>query len=359
MAKTNINFNNKNYLVDDTTLSSATTELQLYFSNVMNGSGSTIKVGGTSYNIDSTKLENASNELVSYIGTVAGSGYDVTVNGVKYSFDSAKMQNAVTEIEAVLGGLHSEDGGNGDLGNLNEYGFYYNTKYSTCNTDGVEFSFYFKENQTMDVCTNGVCDETVSVTYSNEKILVPKYRMTLYIGSDGREITVNGLVYKIGDSVIVDEDYTYRFHCITGSYGEIQRLGWHVYVNDQTKSNYGAIRSDILEGYPLYLNDTFRNCTNLTTAPEIPLNVVDMSYAFIGCENLATPPSVIPESVKRVYYAFGYCTSLTGTIEFEGDPLDCHTCFYGTEKSIVITGSCSDETKATLASSSEKGNVTY
>lgn len=109
MAKTNIYFNDKNYSIDESSLSSATSALKQHLSTVMNGTGATINFGGTAYNIDSTKLSAATNEFVSHLGTVAGSGYKVKVGGVEYVVDSAKMTGAVAEIEAVLGGLNNPD----------------------------------------------------------------------------------------------------------------------------------------------------------------------------------------------------------------------------------------------------------
>jgi hypothetical protein len=107
MAKTNIKFNNTTYQVDESTLASATAQLQSHLSTVMNGSGAAISLGGLSYNIDSAKLSNATNAFVSYLGTVAGNGYKIMVNGTEYSIDASKMSDAIAELETVLGNLHS------------------------------------------------------------------------------------------------------------------------------------------------------------------------------------------------------------------------------------------------------------
>ena len=113
MAKTNISFNNNNYNIDDSALSTATSALQSHFSTVMNGTGATIKLGGQSYGIDAAKLSAATTEFVTHLGTIAGSGSKVKVGGVEYGIGTDKVSGAVSELEAVLGGLHSEDGGNG------------------------------------------------------------------------------------------------------------------------------------------------------------------------------------------------------------------------------------------------------
>ena len=109
---------------------------------------------------------------------------------------------------------------------------------------------------------------------------------------------------------------------------------------------------------PLLLIDTFYPCINITIAPEIPDSVVSMKSAFRYCETLVTPPPVIPASVENLFHAFRGCKKLTGTIEINGDPIDC-SAFEDTELPIVITGSCSEETKRELAESANNGNVTY
>lgn len=114
MAKTNIVFNNANYTIDDATLSVPSDAIRSHLLTVMNGSGATMKFGGTTYNVDSSKLNNATGVLAAYLETVAGNGYQVVVNGTKYSVDASKMAVAVTNLESVLSRLQDGDiGGNG------------------------------------------------------------------------------------------------------------------------------------------------------------------------------------------------------------------------------------------------------
>lgn len=110
MSKINIPFDNSTYSIDESSLSSATSALQSHFSTVMNGYGAVITLGGTSYNVDSTKLQNATNNFIAHLGTISGSGKKVVVGGVEYNVDSAKMSDAIAELHAVLGGLHSGGG---------------------------------------------------------------------------------------------------------------------------------------------------------------------------------------------------------------------------------------------------------
>ena len=114
MAKSNIYFNNKNYSIDDSSLSSAANELKSYLSTTMSGSGATINFGGAPYNVDFTKLSSATNDFVSHLGTISGSGTKIIVGGVERFIDSAKVSTAVSELEEVLGSL-SSGGSNPDV----------------------------------------------------------------------------------------------------------------------------------------------------------------------------------------------------------------------------------------------------
>ena len=130
MAKTNIIFNNKNFEIDNASLSSATTSLKSHLSTVMNGTGATITLDGTAYGVDATKLSTATNGFISHLGTISGSGSKVVVNGVEYGVDSAKVAGAISELETVLGGLNSGNGGS-DVGGSD-------TLYWDGNTEGLD-----------------------------------------------------------------------------------------------------------------------------------------------------------------------------------------------------------------------------
>ena len=106
----NIIFNNKNYSVDDSFLSTHSADLKSHLSTVMNGTGAVINLGGTAYSVDSAKLATAKSAFVQHLGTIAGSGHKVVIGGVEYGIDSGKVAGAVSEIEAVLGGAISGDG---------------------------------------------------------------------------------------------------------------------------------------------------------------------------------------------------------------------------------------------------------
>ena len=98
MEKINIVLNNKNYSIDGSYLSTASSELSSHLSTVMNGSGKVINFGGSSYNVDSAKLLAAKNDFISHLEAVAGSGHKVAIGGAEYNVDVSKVQNAVAEL---------------------------------------------------------------------------------------------------------------------------------------------------------------------------------------------------------------------------------------------------------------------
>ena len=128
MSKIKIYFDNKDYSIDESSMVSASDSLKSHLSNVMNGTGAVINLGGTSYNIDSTKLTAATNTLVSYFGKISGNGKKVTINGVEYSIDATRLENAISDMHAVLGNMKTEDDAVVEP-EKNQYGFYFNVPY--------------------------------------------------------------------------------------------------------------------------------------------------------------------------------------------------------------------------------------
>lgn len=110
MAKINVSFNNKNYKIDESALSSASAALKSHLSTVMNGTDAIIKLGGATYSIDSTKLSAATNAFVADLGKISGTGSKVVVNGQEYNIGTDKIASAVADLKTVLGILESGGG---------------------------------------------------------------------------------------------------------------------------------------------------------------------------------------------------------------------------------------------------------
>lgn len=187
MANIIIPFDNKNYPVDESSLSAAQAALRSHLSTVMNGTGATIKLGGVSYNIDATKLQNARTAFVSHLGTVAGSGYKVVVNGVEYNVDATKMTGAVADLNTVLGGLQSGGNGGSDLV-MNEYGFYFDVPYVRYGDSTKAMFTFFADGsfsqKSMDTDTGEVFEETSLV--------------------GGLEYNLNQVIHKESNTVIIE-----------------------------------------------------------------------------------------------------------------------------------------------------------
>ena len=392
-----INIGGISYNVDSAKLSTAMNAFTTHLGTI-SGSGSKLVVNGVQYNINSAKLSDAITELHDVLGGLhsdGGSGdsgmneygfyfgvpYSATldVDGGVYKLIYVFHEDGSVNFKLYIDGVLSEEESGGSVvydqnkatfpdgmviiftengtkfvdpnditctletsytSSLNEYGFYYDTKYSCYSdtSDESEIGFIFKQNQTADLYIGGVFAETTSVTYSDEHIDAQDIEMTFDVTSNGAEMRIydpsEEIKIKIGDTKIVNDDYTYWF-CNIPSNMSFSGSGWLVTVNDKTKSSYGEIRNDKPDGYPLHLYETFYNCTNLTTAPAIPSSVISMSGTFKNCINLE------------------------GYVQVGTNPTSVSTCFSGTVKPITITGSCSTETKAALAATANNGNVTY
>ena len=137
-------------------------------------------------------------------------------------------------------------------------------------------------------------------------------------GTYTMKTAINGkIIYNTGENlpcgyISVDNDiYTYGNYKYT--YLTVSN-GWKVEINtdvtDKNQTSYGTILESI-NGQPVTnMSYTFRECTSLTTAPEIPNSVTNMYMTFYGCTALTTA-TVIPNSVTNMYRTFQGCTNLT------------------------------------------------
>lgn len=137
--------------------------------------------------------------------------------------------------------------------------------------------------------------------------------ITLKEGDELPNIVEDGDIYTTSDYI-----YTYASY----------KKGWKVEVIDTTKTNYEEILSSIAGVSVTSLVSTFRDCTNLISAPEIPSSVIDMAGAFIRCTSLTNAPE-IPSGVKDMTMAFQDCTSLTNVLEIPSSVVSIEYTFSG------------------------------
>ena len=126
------------------------------------------------------------------------------------------------------------------------------------------------------------------------------------IGTDGNIVNMDLWVYQvIADSYI--------------SLNSINSCGY----NDKSYNNSDIVDGKIQGTIPQYiyiyaldkflpvtnLDGTFKGCTDLEVAPEIPNIVTSMRETFLGCKNLTIAP-IIPEGVTNLWYTFYNCKNL-------------------------------------------------
>ena len=194
MAKINIPFNNTNYSIDESTLSTAYADLKSHLSTVMNGTGTTINLDGIAYSIDSAKLASATNDFVSHLGTISGSGSKVVVNGVEYSIDATKMASAISELHTVLGGMQSDDSGDDTLPEKNEYGFYYNVPYGmSYEEDGEVYIWayvFYEDGDAAYFCSDMYDFAKDEVFIQGGSSPFPYDEVDIVVSDDGKSITL-------------------------------------------------------------------------------------------------------------------------------------------------------------------------
>lgn len=118
-------------------------------------------------------------------------------------------------------------------------------------------------------------------------------------------------------------DYKYTYNNRVHGYG----TEWHVAVKDKTKTEYGKILSEIA-GKPITnMNNTFKECTSLATAPIIPSSVTSMNSTFSYCD-LKTAPA-IPNGVYNMKDTFSGCTSLTAAPAIPNGVTNMYSTFSG------------------------------
>ena len=338
MAK--IIFNNKNYEIDPASLSESIANLESHLSTVMNGSGAAISLGGLSYNVDSTKLSNATNTFVTHLGTIAGNGTKVVVNGVVYNVDSTKTSGAVADLETVLGGLnagggdtsfaaglyqtgaialYNEQGAEAIEGMLitpwdelvesgaiincdgavlvgrvidnlpgkNEYGFYYGVPY-----DGV----VLYEDGSMMMYDEDMLLESLpagTIVYSaNEIDLTAIGACIMQVVADGRMLVneEEGIIMRLGNEA---QTAHLNGDLILPSDDKVNAIYRYGFVVQSSLT--GVIISDSIVNIDV---GAFSHCDNLTIVT-IPDSVTSIGYsAFSGCTSLSS--IVIPDSVTSI-----------------------------------------------------------
>lgn len=70
-----------------------------------------ISFNDKNYNIDKSALSDTRTDFVSHLGTIAGEGLKIVVDGVVYNVDATKLNDASSSLEALLDSLGDPAGG--------------------------------------------------------------------------------------------------------------------------------------------------------------------------------------------------------------------------------------------------------
>ncbi len=169
-------------------------------------------------------------------------------------------------------------------------------------------------------------------------MLIPKgatYTIRLSIIQD-EVLTGDGKTVRFPDEVGSGDRYLYgdyNYLAITTEGG----VGWQAGVNDKTKTEYEPLLT-VINGAPLVsMQNCFKDCENMVTAPAIPESVTDILGCFQRCYSLKTAP-IIPKNVTEMAYLFEDCTSLEGIVTIHANPTGTNNMWSGTAHPLYLTG---------------------
>ena len=316
MSKLNINFNDKNYEVDNSALSEPRADFISHLGTIA-GEGLKIIVDGVEYSVDPTKLNGAVISLEAVLNNLNAGGdvptetlapglYQTGAIALYESGDVAGAEAMLTTSwdELVSSGAITVEDGAVAVGKVlpklpakNEYGFYYGVPYSLS-----DFSFVFYEDGAVEQYEYGELIATYPAgfaEYSANSIYISDFETTFMISSDGLTIEeLNfGDIFELGSlAQIVGE-------LIVPNDGSIMAIGEGAFryqvdlTNITIPDSVTSIRDYAFEGSGL-------------TSVVIPQGVTSLSYyAFCACLNLVSV--VLPDSITRIEHsAFRECNSL-------------------------------------------------
>jgi hypothetical protein len=128
---------------------------------------------------------------------------------------------------------------------------------------------------------------------------------------EGERVTVR---CSMGDE-FTDGEYVYWYAIGTVGKGTENlgwwsaENGWYPDVIDRTKKEYLPVLTSINGDQISGLLYTYKNCSNLVAAPEIPEGIERIDEAFRGCTSLVAAP-ILPSTIKYMNRAFYGCSSL-------------------------------------------------
>ena len=275
MSKINLYFGGNEYSVDSSTITPIYTDFKKYLSSVINGNGATIKFDGVSYNVDSNKLSNARNKIISHLNNTSNDGTKVLLNGTEYSIDFAKVTKAISDLQSDFTRLNN-------IQSQQEAGLYIN------GTLAYSWDFLV-ESGSMDIYRTDLSH----VCYLDDSSF----------DLDGDLVISNSIEHilphafsgcSVLNSVVVPDSVTVIG---TGAFSQCRRL----------KSVTLPANITVIE------DNTFEECINLSSI-KLPnsLNIIG-NNAFYNCSSLIN--IVIPDNVESIgEFAFISCCNLTQAI---------------------------------------------
>ena len=267
-----------------------------------------INFNDNNYEIGESTLSGARTDFVSRLGAIAGSGLKIVVDGVVYNVDPTKLNGAIISLEAVLNNLNA-GGGDAPTDGLIP-GLYQTGAIALYEEQGAKAIESMMITPWDQLLADGVVHVEDGVVYSN-------FNMDEWANASSDALVgdlvlpEDGSITSIGN---MDNDEwvgTIAFSScyeLTGLYipSSVTKITDYAYDSCEALTTVVFGRDSKLEtiGYQAFC------CTGLTSI-SIPDSVTSIgNYAFNVCESLTSIE--IPDSVTSIgNYAFERCSSLT------------------------------------------------
>ena len=305
MAKQIVKFDGVDYPIERTKFTPGLNKLIESLTNQLAGTGVTIYIDGTEYEVDSTKLNSANSAFTNYLGTVSGNDFDIKVGQNSYGISRAAVEDGYERMHEALA----------DMATIPA-------------SEGLEFALN-EDGQSYSVIGIGTCtDIDIVIPNKYEGLPVTAIGGEAFYNCTGlTSITIPDSVTSIGSSA---------FSCCSGltsvTIGNgVESIGGYAFA-------YCYILTSITipDSVTSIGSSAFNSCKGLTSVTiGNGVESIDMNV-FAGCTGLTT--ITIPDNVKSIgSYAFSSCDSLTSVMIGNGVESIGDVAFHGCSGLTAIT----------------------